>query len=87
MLPCVTCLQVAMLHKKGIDWGLLLSGLPLLVLSRAANIFPVAYVANLGEWDGRLQPAWSWVMLLACLLACLMAHWLDVLFLGPCLTS
>ena len=42
-------LQVATLHKKGIDWGLLLTGLPLLILSRAANIFPVAYGVNLGQ--------------------------------------
>ena len=42
-------MQVAVLGQKSIDWGMLLTGLPLLILSRAANIFPVAYCVNLGE--------------------------------------
>lgn len=31
------------------DLGLLMSGIPLCVLSRAANVFPCSYLANLGE--------------------------------------
>lgn len=49
-----------MLHQKGLDWGMLVSGLPLLVLSRAANIFPVAYLVNWGElaiWFDPAKPA------------------------------
>ena len=31
-----------------LDWGLLISGVPLVIASRAANIFPVAAVVNKG---------------------------------------
>lgn len=32
-----------------VDWGLLLSGIPLCLLSRAANIFPLARLANMAR--------------------------------------
>jgi NhaP-type Na+/H+ or K+/H+ antiporter len=32
-----------------VDWGLLVSGIPLCLLSRAANIFPLSRLANLGR--------------------------------------
>lgn len=39
--------QVATLGSKTWDWGLLLTGLPLCVATRAANIFPLSRLANL----------------------------------------
>lgn len=43
------CLNQVSTFDHVIDWGLLLSGIPLCLLSRAANIFPLAYLANLGR--------------------------------------
>ena len=40
-------LQVAQLGSKTWDWGLLLTGLPLCMATRAANIFPLSRLANL----------------------------------------
>ena len=39
--------QVATLGSKTWDWGLVLTGLPLCVATRAANIFPLSRLANL----------------------------------------
>lgn len=44
----VPVLQVANI-RKGMDVGLLLTGVPLVVLSRAVNIYPLAYLVNKGE--------------------------------------
>mmetsp|Transcript_16912 Transcript_16912/g.47201 ORF Transcript_16912/g.47201 Transcript_16912/m.47201 type:complete len:530 (+) Transcript_16912:41-1630(+) len=41
-------MQVFMFNHV-LDWGLLLSGIPLCLLSRAANIFPCARLANMGR--------------------------------------
>lgn len=41
-------LQVANI-RQGMDVGLLLTGVPLVVLSRAVNIYPLAYLVNKGE--------------------------------------
>ncbi len=41
------CVQVATLGYKTWDWGLVLTGLPLCVVTRAANIFPLSRLANL----------------------------------------
>jgi CPA1 family monovalent cation:H+ antiporter/sodium/hydrogen exchanger 8 len=38
---------VVTLGSKTWDWGLLLSGLPLCLATRAANIFPLSRLANL----------------------------------------
>ena len=38
---------MATLGSKTWDWGLLLTGLPLCVATRAANIFPLSHLANL----------------------------------------
>ena len=35
--------------RKGMDVGLLITGVPLVVLSRAVNIYPLAYLVNKGE--------------------------------------
>lgn len=35
--------------RQGMDVGLLLTGVPLVVLSRAVNIYPLAYLVNKGE--------------------------------------
>lgn len=40
-------MQVATLGSKTWDWGLVLTGLPLCVATRAANIFPLSRLANL----------------------------------------
>ena len=40
-------MQVAQLGSKTWDWGLLLTGLPLCMVTRAANIFPLSRLANL----------------------------------------
>ena len=40
-------MQVAQLGSKTWDWGLLLTGLPLCMATRAANIFPLSRLANL----------------------------------------
>ena len=40
--------QAATLGTNVLDWGLLISGVPLVIASRAANIFPVAAVVNKG---------------------------------------
>ena len=34
--------------RKGMDVGLLITGVPLVVLSRAVNIYPLAYLVNKG---------------------------------------
>eukprot|EP00803_Ostreobium_quekettii_P006541 evm.model.scf_746.3 EVM.evm.TU.scf_746.3 scf_746:56609-64971(+) len=39
-------LQVALLEKKKLDAGLILSGMPLIILSRAANIFLLTKIVN-----------------------------------------
>lgn len=39
-------LQVVTLGSKTWDWGLLLTGLPLCLATRAANIFPLSRLAN-----------------------------------------
>lgn len=41
--------QVARLGSSTLDWGLLITGIPLCLLARAANIFPLSQLANLGE--------------------------------------
>lgn len=38
--------QVALIKMTSVDLGLLLSGIPLCLLSRAANVFPLAYLLN-----------------------------------------
>ena len=43
-----TVLQVANI-RQGMDIGLLITGVPLVVLSRAVNIYPLAYLVNKGE--------------------------------------
>ena len=40
-------LQVANI-RQGMDLGLMLTGVPLVVLSRALNIYPLAYLVNKG---------------------------------------
>lgn len=35
--------------RQGMDVGLLLTGVPLVLLSRAVNIYPLAYLVNKGE--------------------------------------
>eukprot|EP00210_Caulerpa_lentillifera_P005391 g5153.t1 len=39
-------LQVALIESQSIDLGILISGIPLCLISRGANIFPLAYLAN-----------------------------------------
>lgn len=39
-------LQVALIKSQSIDVGILISGIPLCLLSRGANIYPLAYLAN-----------------------------------------
>ncbi len=46
-LSCLRPMQVAQLGSKTWDWGLLLTGLPLCMATRAANIFPLSRLANL----------------------------------------
>jgi hypothetical protein len=40
-------MQVITLGSKTWDWGLMLTGLPLCLATRAANIFPLSRLANL----------------------------------------
>ena len=47
LLTSVTLLQVGNI-MKGMDAGLLITGVPLVVLSRAVNIYPLAYLVNKG---------------------------------------
>ncbi|KAK9818672.1 hypothetical protein WJX74_002819 [Apatococcus lobatus] len=46
-------LQVATLSEKQVDAGLLITGVPLVLLARAANIFPLSYLLNM---KGRRLP-------------------------------
>jgi len=39
-------LQVALIEYSSVDFGIVISGIPLCLLSRAANIFPLAHLAN-----------------------------------------
>jgi hypothetical protein len=39
-------IQVATLGSKTIDWGLMITGVPFILITRAANIFPLSYLAN-----------------------------------------
>ncbi|GMH41763.1 hypothetical protein BSKO_09673 [Bryopsis sp. KO-2023] len=39
-------LQVALIKRSSVDIGLIVSGIPLCIVARAANIFPLAYLAN-----------------------------------------
>ncbi|KAK9843766.1 hypothetical protein WJX81_005547 [Elliptochloris bilobata] len=39
-------LQVPLLSRTAIDWGLMLTGIPLCLLARAANIFPLSAALN-----------------------------------------
>jgi hypothetical protein len=39
-------MQVATLGSKTIDWGLMITGVPFILITRAANIFPLSYLAN-----------------------------------------
>ena len=38
--------QVPLLSRTAIDWGLMLTGIPLCLLARAANIFPLSAALN-----------------------------------------
>ena len=38
--------QVPLLRRTAIDWGLMLTGIPLCLLARAANIFPLSAALN-----------------------------------------
>lgn len=42
----VGAVQVATLGSKTIDWGLMITGVPFILITRAANIFPLSYLAN-----------------------------------------
>ena len=44
----VVVAQVAHI-RRGMDLGMMLTGVPLVVLSRAVNIYPLAYLVNKGE--------------------------------------
>ncbi len=35
--------------RKGMELGMMLTGVPLVVLSRAVNIYPLAYLVNKGK--------------------------------------
>jgi len=39
--------QVPLLSRTAIDWGLMLTGIPLCLLARGANIFPLSALLNL----------------------------------------
>lgn len=39
--------QVPLLRETAIDWGLMLTGIPLCLLARAANIFPLSALLNM----------------------------------------
>lgn len=36
-----------LLRRTAIDWGLMLTGIPLCLLARAANIFPLSALLNM----------------------------------------
>lgn len=38
---------MATLSEKQVDTGLLITGVPLVLLARAANIFPLSYLLNM----------------------------------------
>ena len=44
---------MAQLGSATVDWGLLITGIPLCLIARAANIFPLAQLAN---WRKHLAP-------------------------------